>query len=71
MLYWNCVRLTRSSTREVLHRLHEQLDALKLGEFGLEAADHLGGAQPAFLQRLEVDEDAPAVEAWRWSRPRR
>ena len=48
--------------RQILHRLHEQRDAVHLRELGLQAADHFRCAGAALLERLEVDQDAPAVE---------
>ena len=48
--------------RQVLHRLHEQRDALDLGQLRLEPADHVAGVDLPLLERLEVDLDAAAVE---------
>src|SRR5439155_553662 len=47
--------------REVLHGLHEERDAVHRGELGLQATDHVAGADPAVGQRLQVDLDAAAV----------
>src|ERR1700755_733822 len=48
--------------RDVLHRLHEQLDAAYLSEIVVEAANHVRGAQVTLVERLEVDRHSPAVE---------
>ncbi len=48
--------------RKILHRLHEELYPFHLGQFRLEAGDHLAGADFAFLQGLEVDQNPSAVE---------
>jgi hypothetical protein len=48
--------------REVLHRLHVELDARHLRQLGIEAPDHVGGRDAALGERLEVDLDAAAVE---------
>src|SRR6058998_1634551 len=47
---------------EILHRLHEELDALDPGKRGLEAADDVARTHPATGERLQVDEDPPAVD---------
>ena len=48
--------------RQILHRLHEERDALHLGQFGLQAADDVAGADLAVFERLQVDLNASAVE---------
>ena len=48
--------------RQILDRLHEQGDALDLGQRGLQTANHLEGRELALLQRLEIDLNASAVE---------
>ena len=48
--------------RDVLHRLHEQGDAGHLGQLRLQAADHVAGADLALFERLQVDQDAAAVQ---------
>ena len=47
---------------EILHRLHEQRDAGDLGQLRLQAANHIAGADLALVERLEVDQNAAAVE---------
>src|SRR3984893_1616736 len=47
---------------EVLHRLHEERDAVYLGKLRLEPPDYVGGGNLALLERLEVDLNAAAVE---------
>ena len=56
------ISATEVINREILHRLHEKLDAFDLFEFGLQAADNVGGGDFALVERLEIDLDAPAVE---------
>ena len=48
--------------RQILDRLHEQRDALDLGQRGSQAANHLEGRKLALFQRLEIDLNAAAVE---------
>ena len=47
---------------DVLHRLHVQLDAIDLGQAGVKAANHVGGAEIALVERLEIDRHAAAVQ---------
>jgi hypothetical protein len=47
---------------EVLHRLEVEVHALDAGELRLEAADDVGRRQLPLGERLQVDEDAAAVE---------
>ena len=47
---------------QVLNRLEEKRDAIDLGEFGLQAADDIGGADFALGERLEIDLDTPAIQ---------
>src|SRR5882762_523539 len=47
---------------EVLHRLHEERDAVDISKLGLEAPDNVGGGNPALLERLEINLDAAAVQ---------
>ena len=47
---------------QVLNRLEEKRDAIDLGEFGLQPADDIGGADFALGERPEIDLDAPAVQ---------
>ena len=47
---------------DVLHRLHVELDSLNLLQAGLQSANHVGGADVAIRQRLQIDRHAPAVE---------
>ena len=47
--------------RQVLHRLHEQGDAGNPGQCRLQAANHVAGADLSLLERLQVDENAPAI----------
>jgi hypothetical protein len=61
-LYWNWVRLTRSSTVRSWDGLHVERDAVDLRQARLQPADHLGRARVALLERLQVDLDAPAVD---------
>ena len=48
--------------RQVLHRLHEERDALDLGQLRLQPADDSLALIVALVERLEVDLDAAAVE---------
>src|SRR5262249_54256186 len=48
--------------RQVLHRLHEQRNALDIGQGRLQAADDVAGADMALFERLQVDLDTPAVD---------
>ncbi len=48
--------------RQILHRLHVQRDAFDLRQFRLQAPDHVARADFSFFERLEVDENASAVE---------
>ena len=48
--------------RQVLHRLHVQRDAGDVGELRLQPADDVDGARVALVERLQVDQDAAAVE---------
>ena len=45
----------------VLHRLHEQLDSLNLIQLRLEPADHVGRADLALVERLQIDRHSAAV----------
>ena len=47
---------------EILHRLHEQRDALDSGELRLQAANDVAGADLPLLNGLQIDLHAPAVE---------
>ena len=47
--------------RDVLHRLHEQLDALRPVRAWLEPADEIRGADVALFERLEIDRHPAAV----------
>ena len=47
---------------QVLQRLEEELDAVDVGDLGLQAADDLGGGDLALVERLEGDLDAAGVE---------
>lgn len=47
--------------RNVLHRLHKQLYALNLAQLRTEAADDVGGAHLALLERLEVDRHSTTI----------
>src|SRR6185295_1025181 len=47
---------------QILHRLHEQRGALNSCEAGLQAADNVTGADPALLDRFQIDLNAAAVE---------
>ena len=49
--------------RQILHRLQVEGDALYLFEFGLQPAHQIGGGNFPFLQRLQIDQHAPAVES--------
>ena len=46
---------------QVLDRLHEQSDAFHLRQFRLESSDDVAGTHSAFFERLQVDQDSPAV----------
>src|SRR5262245_30220060 len=48
--------------REILYRLHEERDAFDLRKLGLEPANHVAGAGPAYLDRLQIDLDPAAIE---------
>ena len=48
--------------RNVLHRLHEKFDAFNLLEVLLQPANHVGSADAARVQRLQVDGHPPAVQ---------
>ena len=48
--------------RQILHRLHVQRDAVDFLEFRLQPADHVGGVDVPLFQRLQIDENAPAIE---------
>ena len=48
--------------RNILHRLHKQGDSRHAGQFRLQAADHLAGADLALIERLQVDQNAPAIQ---------
>ena len=48
--------------REILHRLHEQVDTFDLRQFRLQAEAHLARADLPLDQGLQVDLDATAVE---------
>ena len=49
--------------RDVLHRLHEERDAIHFLQLRLQPADHIRGAGVAAIgQRLQVDRHAAAVE---------
>ena len=48
--------------RKVLKRLQEELNAFHAGQLGLQAANHLGGGDFAFIERLQIDLDAARVE---------
>ncbi len=49
---------------DVLNWLHVQGDALHSArKFGLQSTDHVGRAQAARCQRLQVDRDSSAIEA--------
>src|SRR6267154_819435 len=47
---------------EVLHRLHEERDAVDISELGLKAPDNVGGGNLALLERLEINLDPAAVQ---------
>ncbi len=47
--------------RDVLHRLHEELNALHILQLRLQPAHHVRRAQVALLQRLQVDRHSSAV----------
>src|SRR5712671_2681648 len=47
---------------EVLHRLHEERDAVNIGKLGLKAPDNVGGGNLALLERLEINLDSAAVQ---------
>ena len=47
---------------QVLHRLHEQCNALHAGQGRLQAADDIAGTDMPLVERLQVDLDAPAVD---------
>src|SRR6266571_837017 len=59
-VYWNWVRLTRFSTRQVLHGLHVEGHPLHLLEPRLQAADDLRRGGAPLVARLEGDLDASA-----------
>ena len=48
--------------RQVLNRLEKERDAIQFGEFGLQAADHIGGADFSIGERLEINLNAAAVQ---------
>ena len=48
--------------REVLHRLHEQRDTGHFCELRLKTANHLGRTDFSLIERLQIDQDAAAVE---------
>src|SRR5262249_41737616 len=47
---------------QVLHRLHEERNALHIDQGRLQAADDVAGTVMPLLERLQVDLDTPAVE---------
>src|SRR5712672_1619409 len=47
---------------EVLHRLHEERDAIDISQLGLETPDNVGGGNLALLERLEINLDPAAVQ---------
>src|SRR5260370_1991156 len=47
---------------QVLHRLHEERDAVYLGKLRLEPPDYVGGGNLALLEGFEVDLNAAAVQ---------
>src|SRR5229473_622797 len=52
---WNFLAADAVFNSKVLHRLHEEGDALNFVEIGLKAADDVGGAEIALRQRLKID----------------
>ena len=48
--------------RNVLHRLHVELDARNLRQIRLQPANHIRGAQIALIERLQVDRHPSAVQ---------
>ena len=61
-MYWNSRAADAIFDGQILHRLHEQRDAGHLRELGLQAPDHVAGADFALVERLQIDLDAAAVE---------
>src|SRR6267154_6807399 len=47
---------------EILHRLHEERDAVDISKLWLKAPDNVGGGNPALLERLEINLDPAAVQ---------
>ena len=47
---------------KILHRLHEKCNAGDLCQLRLQAANHVAGIDFSLLKRLEVDENAPAIQ---------
>ncbi len=48
---------------EILNGLHVQRDARDGGGLAAQAADHIGDARGALVARLQVDQEAPAVQS--------
>ena len=46
---------------QILHGLHEELDAIDFLKFRLQAANHRTGIDLSHVERFEIDLDAPAV----------
>ena len=61
-VYWYCVRLTRSSTvRSWIGCMYSVMPST-FASSGSQAVHHVRGADLALVERLEIDQDAPAVQ---------